>query len=152
MSDPFGDRRDPLVKAMDRADREKLRAEIERLRAVVTRAKDALLDGQSTQWVHDLLVAALTTAEREWCYRTASERDVEIERLRASENKRLRAALEAIKTLEPLQPVGGWGDPYLEMTISAIGIATNALAGRALLPRSRWREVLDQCWREGDDQ
>jgi hypothetical protein len=33
--------------------------EIERLRAVITRAKDALLDGQSTQWVHDLLVAAL---------------------------------------------------------------------------------------------
>ena len=30
--------------------------EIERLRAVITRAKDALLDGQSTQWVHDLLV------------------------------------------------------------------------------------------------
>jgi dihydrodipicolinate synthase/N-acetylneuraminate lyase len=33
--------------------------EIEKLRAVITRAKDALLDGQSTQWVHDLLVAAL---------------------------------------------------------------------------------------------
>lgn len=33
--------------------------EIERLRAVIIRAKDALLDGQSTQWVHDLLVAAL---------------------------------------------------------------------------------------------
>lgn len=31
-------------------------AEIKRLRAVITRAKDALLDGQSTQWVHDLLV------------------------------------------------------------------------------------------------
>lgn len=36
-----------------------LRAEIKRLRAVVTRSKDALLDGQSTQWVHDLLAAAL---------------------------------------------------------------------------------------------
>lgn len=33
--------------------------EIDRLRAVITRAKDALLDGQSTQWVHDLLVTAL---------------------------------------------------------------------------------------------
>jgi hypothetical protein len=33
--------------------------EIERLRAVIVRAKDALLDGQSTQWVHDLLVKAL---------------------------------------------------------------------------------------------
>ena len=33
--------------------------EIERLRAVIMRAKDALLDGQSTQRVHDLLVAAL---------------------------------------------------------------------------------------------
>jgi hypothetical protein len=33
--------------------------EIERLRAVITRAKDALLDGQSTQRVHDLLVSAL---------------------------------------------------------------------------------------------
>ena len=32
---------------------------IERLRAVIVRAKDALLDGQSTQWVHDLLVGAL---------------------------------------------------------------------------------------------
>jgi hypothetical protein len=29
------------------------------LRAIITRAKDALLDGQSTQWVHDLLVTAL---------------------------------------------------------------------------------------------
>jgi hypothetical protein len=35
------------------------RAEIERLRAAIVRAKDALIDGQSTQWVHDLLVAAL---------------------------------------------------------------------------------------------
>ena len=35
------------------------RHEIERLRKVITRAKDALLDGQSTQWVHDLLVAEL---------------------------------------------------------------------------------------------
>lgn len=34
-------------------------AEIERLRATIVRAKDALLDGQSTQWVHDLLVSAL---------------------------------------------------------------------------------------------
>ena len=33
--------------------------EIERLRAVIVRAKDALLDGQSTQRVHDLLVAAI---------------------------------------------------------------------------------------------
>jgi hypothetical protein len=33
--------------------------EIERLRAVIVRAKDALLDGQSTQWVHDLLATAL---------------------------------------------------------------------------------------------
>jgi hypothetical protein len=33
--------------------------EIERLRAVIIRAKDALLDGQSTQRVHDLLVVAL---------------------------------------------------------------------------------------------
>jgi hypothetical protein len=33
--------------------------EIKRLRAVITRAKDALLDGQSTQRVHDLLVAGL---------------------------------------------------------------------------------------------
>jgi hypothetical protein len=31
-------------------------AQIKRLRAVIVRAKDALLDGQSTQWVHDLLV------------------------------------------------------------------------------------------------
>jgi hypothetical protein len=42
-------------KAMDEA-----ADEIDRLRAVITRAKDALLDGQSTQWVHDLLVTALT--------------------------------------------------------------------------------------------
>jgi hypothetical protein len=34
-------------------------AEIERLRATIVRAKDALRDGQSTQWVHYLLVAAL---------------------------------------------------------------------------------------------
>lgn len=34
-------------------------AENEHLRAVIVRAKDALLDGQSTQWVHDLLVTAL---------------------------------------------------------------------------------------------
>jgi HAMP domain-containing protein len=33
--------------------------EIERLRTVITRAKDALLDGQSTQRVHDILVDAL---------------------------------------------------------------------------------------------
>ncbi len=33
--------------------------EIERLRAVIIRAKDALLDGQSTQRVHDLLMGAL---------------------------------------------------------------------------------------------
>jgi hypothetical protein len=33
--------------------------EIERLRAVIIRAKDALLDGQSTQYVHDMLVTAL---------------------------------------------------------------------------------------------
>jgi hypothetical protein len=33
--------------------------EIERLRKTIVRAKDALIDGQSTQWVHDLLVAAL---------------------------------------------------------------------------------------------
>ena len=33
--------------------------EIERLRAIITRAKDALLDGQSTQWVHDLLIQGL---------------------------------------------------------------------------------------------
>lgn len=33
--------------------------EIEKLRKVIIRAKDALLDGQSTQWVHDVLVAAL---------------------------------------------------------------------------------------------
>jgi len=38
---------------------EKAANEIERLRAVIMRAKDALLDGQSTQRVHDLLVAAL---------------------------------------------------------------------------------------------
>ena len=36
-----------------------LQNEIRRLRAVIVRAKDALLDGQSTQWVHDLLVAEL---------------------------------------------------------------------------------------------
>jgi hypothetical protein len=36
-----------------------LRAEVKKLRAVIVRAKDALLDGQSTQWVHDLLVSAL---------------------------------------------------------------------------------------------
>lgn len=36
-----------------------LRADNERQRAVIVRAKDALIDGQSTQWVHDLLVAAL---------------------------------------------------------------------------------------------
>jgi hypothetical protein len=42
-----------------KAERAELVPEIERLRAVITRAKDALLDGQSTQWVHDLLVAAL---------------------------------------------------------------------------------------------
>jgi capsule polysaccharide export protein KpsE/RkpR len=34
-------------------------AEIERLRKTIVRAKDALIDGQSTQRVHDLLVAAL---------------------------------------------------------------------------------------------
>lgn len=34
-------------------------AEIKALRAVIIRAKDALLDGQSTQWVHDVLAAAL---------------------------------------------------------------------------------------------
>lgn len=34
-------------------------AENERLRAVIVRSKDALLDGQSTQRVHDLLVGAL---------------------------------------------------------------------------------------------
>jgi hypothetical protein len=33
--------------------------EIERLQAVIVRAKDALLDGQSTQWVHDLLVGSM---------------------------------------------------------------------------------------------
>jgi len=33
--------------------------EIKRLRAVIIRAKDALLDGQSTQYVHDMLVAAV---------------------------------------------------------------------------------------------
>ncbi len=33
--------------------------ENERLRAVITRAKDALLDGQLTEWVHDVLVDAL---------------------------------------------------------------------------------------------
>jgi hypothetical protein len=38
---------------------EQLRAQNKQLRATITRAKDALLDGQSTQWVHDLLVAAL---------------------------------------------------------------------------------------------
>ena len=37
----------------------KTKAENERLRAVIIRAKDALVDGQSTQWVHDLLVAAI---------------------------------------------------------------------------------------------
>jgi len=37
----------------------RLHAKNARLRAAIVRAKDALLDGQSTQWVHDLLVAAL---------------------------------------------------------------------------------------------
>lgn len=36
-----------------------LRAENERLRKVIIRAKDALLDGQSPQWVHDVLVAVI---------------------------------------------------------------------------------------------
>jgi hypothetical protein len=36
-----------------------LRDEVVRLRIVIVRAKDALLDGQSTQWVHDLLVTTL---------------------------------------------------------------------------------------------
>jgi chromosome segregation ATPase len=35
-------------------------AEIERLRAIITRGKDALLDGQSPQWAHDILVQGLT--------------------------------------------------------------------------------------------
>jgi len=34
-------------------------AKIDRLRAVIIRAKDGLLDGQSTQQVHDMLVAAV---------------------------------------------------------------------------------------------
>ena len=34
-------------------------AEIKRLRAIIIRAKDALLDGQDAQWVHDLLVTGL---------------------------------------------------------------------------------------------
>jgi hypothetical protein len=42
----------------------RLRHENERLRAAIIRAKDALLDGQSTQWVHDLLVAALLEPKR----------------------------------------------------------------------------------------
>lgn len=41
-----------------------LRADNERLRAVIIRAKDALLDGQSAQWVHDLLVAAILDGEK----------------------------------------------------------------------------------------
>jgi hypothetical protein len=45
------------------ADIGELEAEIKRLRAAITRAKDALLDGQSTQWVHDLLVVALVGKE-----------------------------------------------------------------------------------------
>jgi hypothetical protein len=40
-------------------------AEIERLRAVIVRAKDALLDGQSTQWVHDLLATVLYAQTKE---------------------------------------------------------------------------------------
>jgi hypothetical protein len=36
-----------------------LYAEIERLRVVIVVAKDALLDVQSMQWVHDLLASAL---------------------------------------------------------------------------------------------
>lgn len=39
---------------------EKAEDEVERLRAIITRAKDALLDGQSTQWVHDVLVQGLS--------------------------------------------------------------------------------------------
>jgi hypothetical protein len=45
--------------ASDGSDLRDLEAAIERLRAVIVRAKDALLDGQSTQWVHDLLVKGL---------------------------------------------------------------------------------------------
>lgn len=37
--------------------------ENKRLRAVIVRSKDALLDGQSTQWVHDLLAGALHKEE-----------------------------------------------------------------------------------------
>lgn len=48
----------------------------------------------------------------------------------AAEIERLRSALERIKTLKPLDPDGGgWGDPYYEMCISHIGIATEALNG-----------------------
>jgi hypothetical protein len=45
--------------AQRRQDIGQLRTKNERLRAVIVRAKDALLDGQSTQWVHDLLVKGL---------------------------------------------------------------------------------------------
>jgi hypothetical protein len=47
------------VDYLPREVRQEAAATIKRLRAVVTRAKDALIDGQSTQWVHDLLVAEL---------------------------------------------------------------------------------------------
>ena len=76
-----------------------------------------------------------------------SEAAVEIERLQSllenykmtvaellANDDRLRAALEAIKTLKPLEPIGDYGDPYAEMTVSAVAIAVNALAGRALEP------------------
>lgn len=41
------------------AERERSRLRSNRLREAIIRAKDALLDGQSTQWVHDLLVDAI---------------------------------------------------------------------------------------------
>jgi hypothetical protein len=77
------------------------------------------------------IVAADAKAEierlQQECARLASERacfEIDV--------RRLRTALEAIKTLKPLEPIGAWGDPYAEMTVSAIGIAVNALAGHPL--------------------
>jgi hypothetical protein len=40
---------------------EQLESKNNQLRAVITRAKDALLDGQSTQRVHDMLVDVLVS-------------------------------------------------------------------------------------------
>lgn len=105
---------------MEKADRA-LRAvtkENERLRAVIVRAKDALLDGQSTQWVHDLLVAVLleSISDRDPMLKLMAA-EKENERLleensslvsqrveNEAENERLR---EAVQTLRDLRKLDG---------------------------------------------